>query len=129
MTVSVKERGNVRFPAGNYPHAGFVPPLHIIRLHNHRHSMRAMREAGGPGPSVGRDPTKNPDLRPLITINTHYGGAVMYIQYNGQLDDEFITDIIEDVLEKRGLGAYKNDISREILSKLEDFFMECSNCG
>jgi len=53
----------------------------------------------------------------------------MYIQYNGQLDDEFITDIIEDVLEKRGLGAYKNDISREILSKLEDFFMECSNCG
>ncbi len=53
----------------------------------------------------------------------------MYIQYNGLIDERCITEIVERVLDQYGVEDRKEAICREILSGLEDFFMECSIYG
>lgn len=48
----------------------------------------------------------------------------MYIQYEGEIGDEDITDMIEKVLERYGLEEKKKQISIQILEGLDDLFNE-----
>ena len=50
----------------------------------------------------------------------------MHIQYDGEIEDEKITDIIERVLVRYGLEDNKKQVSNEILAGLEDLFIESS---
>ena len=50
----------------------------------------------------------------------------MHIQYDGEIEDEEIMDIIERVLVRYGLEKNKEQLSREILAGLEDLFIESS---
>ena len=51
----------------------------------------------------------------------------MYIQYDGEIEDEDITDIIEKVLERLELEENKKEISGQIMEALEDFFSDSSD--
>ena len=51
----------------------------------------------------------------------------MYIQYDGEIEDEEITDIIERVLERFEFEDNKKEISRQILAGLEDLFSDSSD--
>ena len=51
----------------------------------------------------------------------------MYLDYDGEIDDEDITDIVEKVLERFGIEEKKQEISRQIIEALEDFFMDSAD--
>jgi len=48
----------------------------------------------------------------------------MYLDYDGEIDDEDITDIVEKVLERFGVEENMKEISRQILEALDDFFID-----
>ena len=48
----------------------------------------------------------------------------MHIQYDGEIEDEEITDIIEKVLVRFGIKDNIQEISKQILEALEDFFSD-----
>ena len=52
----------------------------------------------------------------------------MKIDYCGYIEDEIITDAFEKVLEKYGICKDLKEISRELLSELEELLDELSCC-
>ena len=49
----------------------------------------------------------------------------MYVEYNGEIEDEIFTELFDRILEEYGItGNDKKKISRKILDALDDFFNE-----